>query len=75
MTIASEKYVGIDVAKDKLDVAVLGQKAVSQSVNTKRGIASLVGQMRKKAWLSQNQGWTTRWAQCLVHVCVISDPL
>lgn len=47
MTITSEKYVGIDVAKDKLDVAVLGQKAVNQSVNTKRGIASLVGQMQE----------------------------
>jgi len=37
MTITVEDYVGIDVAKDKLDVAVLGEKATSEATNTKRG--------------------------------------
>ena len=45
MTITSEEYVGIDVAKDKLDVAVLGQKATSETLNTKRGITALVKKM------------------------------
>lgn len=40
-------FVGIDVSKDKLDVAVLGRKTVTQTANTKRGIAGLVRQMRK----------------------------
>lgn len=45
MTITSEEYVGIDVAKDKLDVAVLGQKATSEVCNTKKGIIALVKKM------------------------------
>ncbi len=47
MTISSEHcvYVGIDVAKDKLDVAVLGQKTTSEADNTKRGITALVKKM------------------------------
>jgi len=47
MTIISERYayVGIDVAKDKLDVAVLGQKAISEAFNTQKGITSLVKKM------------------------------
>jgi transposase len=47
MTIISEGYVGIDVSKDKLDVAVLGQKTVTQTANTKKGIAKLVREMRE----------------------------
>jgi len=47
MTITSENYVGIDVSKDKLDVAVLGEKTVTQVANTKRGITSLVKHMQK----------------------------
>lgn len=39
MTITTEDYVGIDVAKDKLDVAVLGQRATSEASNTKKGMA------------------------------------
>jgi transposase len=35
-------FVGIDVAKDKLDVAVLGRKPIETFANTKRGIANLV---------------------------------
>ena len=45
MTITLEEYVGIDVAKDKLDVAVLGQKTTSEAFNTKRGITALVEKM------------------------------
>jgi len=45
MTITSEEYVGIDVAKDKLDLAVLGQKATSEVFNTKRGITAVVKKM------------------------------
>jgi transposase len=40
-----EHYVGIDVSKDKLDLAVLGQKAIIQVANTKKGIAGLVKRM------------------------------
>jgi len=45
MTITLEEYVGIDVAKDKLDMAVLGQKATSEVFNTKRGITAVVKKM------------------------------
>jgi len=45
MTITSDEYVGIDVAKDKLDIAVLGQKTTSAAFNTKKGIAGLVKKM------------------------------
>lgn len=47
MTTTSEKYVGIDVSKDKLDVAVLEEKAIVQIANTKRGFAKLIKQMGK----------------------------
>lgn len=45
MTIVSEKYVGIDVSKDKLDVAIWGEKRCLQIANSKRGIVKLVKQM------------------------------
>lgn len=45
MAIPSETYVGIDVSKDKLDVAILGQTTTSQALNTKRGIVGLVKRM------------------------------
>ncbi len=45
MTNILEGYVGIDVAKDMLDVAVLGQKATSEAFNTKKGITALVKKM------------------------------
>jgi len=45
MTITLEEIVGIDVAKDKLDVAVLGQKATTEAFNTPKGIISLVKKM------------------------------
>lgn len=45
MTITSEVYVGIDVAKDKLDVATWGEKGCPELSNSKRGIAKLVKQM------------------------------
>jgi transposase len=45
MTITLEKYVGIDVAKDKLDLAVLGEKTSREATNTKKGISALVKKM------------------------------
>ena len=47
MTNDSESYVGIDISKDKLDVAVLGQKKVTQASNMKKGIAKLVKEMHE----------------------------
>lgn len=47
MTTISESYVGIDVSKDKLDVAVVGQKKVAQVSNTKKGIAKWVKEILK----------------------------
>lgn len=48
MTTSSEAYVGIDVSKDKLDIAVLGEKRVWQVDNTQKGITTLVEQLQ--AW-------------------------
>jgi transposase len=49
MTTSSGKFVGIDVAKDKLDIAVLGEKKESQVTNEEKGITSLVKKMQKLA--------------------------
>jgi transposase len=46
MATSSEIYAGIDVSKDRLDVAVLGEKQVWQMENTKVGIQKLVHQMQ-----------------------------
>ena len=40
-----EPFVGIDVAKDWFDVAVLEEKHTVKFANTKRGIAELVKRM------------------------------
>ena len=45
MTISAEKYMGIDVSKDKLDVAMWGEKNCLEVANSKKGIAKLVKQM------------------------------
>lgn len=45
MTISTEKYIGIDVSKDKLDIAIWGEKNCLVFPNRKRGIAKLVKQM------------------------------
>src|SRR5688572_29412933 len=45
MATSSETYVGIDVSKDRLDVAVLEKEGVWQVDNTPNGIAKLVQQM------------------------------
>jgi transposase len=45
MATSSGTYVGIDVSKDRLDVAVLGEKQEQQVSNSKDGIAQLVDQM------------------------------
>jgi transposase len=46
MTITSQIYVGIDVSKDRLDVAVLGKQGIEPFANTKKGITKLVQHMR-----------------------------
>ena len=42
---ATSSYVGIDVSKDKLDVAMLGEERTWQMDNTPDGIAQLVQQL------------------------------
>jgi len=42
MTTSSGKFVGIDVAKEQLDIAVLGEKKASQVGNDEVGIAKLI---------------------------------
>ena len=41
-----ETYVGVDVSKDRLDIAVLDQKQIVQVANTKKGIAAFTRRMR-----------------------------
>jgi transposase len=45
MATSSGTYVGIDVSKDRLDIAVLGKKQAKQVSNTQGGIAQLVKEM------------------------------
>ena len=47
MTTSSETYVGIDVSKDRLDVAVLGEKQEKQVCNSQAGIKELVQWMQE----------------------------
>jgi transposase len=47
MTITSQVYVGIDVSKDTLDIAVLDKKSIVQFANTKHGIAKLVRHLKQ----------------------------
>ena len=42
-----EHFVGIDVSKDKLDVARLGRKPIESFASTKRGMAKLVQCMKQ----------------------------
>ena len=44
---ATSSYVGIDVSKDRLDVAVLGEERVWQVANTRDGITRLVERMQE----------------------------
>jgi transposase len=44
---ATSSYVGIDVSKDRLDVAVLGERQEKQVNNTQKGIAELVQWMQE----------------------------
>ncbi len=46
MTTSSGKFVGIDVAKEKLDIAVLGDKKASQVGNDETGITKLIKKMK-----------------------------
>ncbi len=47
MTTSSGKFVGIDVAKEKLDMAVLGEKDASQVANDEKGIVQLIEEMKR----------------------------
>src|SRR5215211_7141251 len=47
MATSSGCYAGIDVSKDRLDVAVLGEKQEKQVANTPRGVAQLVEWMQE----------------------------
>src|SRR5829696_8252175 len=47
MATSSETYVGIDVSKDRLDVAILGQKQLEQVCNSPVGIKELVQWMQE----------------------------
>ena len=47
MATSSGKYVGVDVSKDRLDVAVLGERPEKQMSNTQKGIAALVQWMQE----------------------------
>lgn len=46
MTTSSGKFVGIDVAKDKLDIAVLGEQKASTVGNDEKGITKLIKKMQ-----------------------------
>jgi transposase len=46
MTTSSEVYVGIDISKDRLDIAVLEEKNITQVANTKKGIAEITKRMK-----------------------------
>ena len=47
MTTEVQTYVGIDVSKDKLDVAVWGETTITQVANTPKGIASLIQYLQR----------------------------
>ena len=47
MTTKTEAYVGIDVSKDRLDLAVLEEKRIAQHANTAGGIKALVEEMKE----------------------------
>lgn len=49
MATSSGRYVGIDVSKEQLDVAVLGESQTSQAENRAAGIMKLVEQMQVMA--------------------------
>jgi len=46
MATSSGRYIGVDVSKDQLDVAELGEEETSQVSNTMEGIAELVEQLQ-----------------------------
>lgn len=46
MATSSGKFVGIDVSKDRLDIAVLGETKASQTGNDEKGIAGLIRDMK-----------------------------
>jgi transposase len=48
MATSSAIYVGIDVSKDSLDVAVLGERRSRQVRNNRKGIGTLAAELRKR---------------------------
>ncbi|MBL8050798.1 MAG: IS110 family transposase [Anaerolineales bacterium] len=46
MATSNGKFVGIDVAKEKLDIALLGESKAKQEKNNEEGIARIVEQMK-----------------------------
>jgi transposase len=72
---ATSSYVGIDVSKDRLDVAVLGEKQEKQVSNTKDGITQLVKQMvdlQPELIVAEATGDTNvmSWMRCFMLGCV-----
>jgi len=47
MTTRNRKFVGIDVAKEKLDIAVFGEAKASQVTNDEKGIGKLIQEMKR----------------------------
>lgn len=43
----SRRFIGIDVAKEKLDLAVLGERRVSQVSNDEKGITEIIEEMKR----------------------------
>jgi transposase len=66
---ATSSYVGIDVSKDRLDVAMLGEERVWQVNNTQEGITNLVEHMQRlcpelivvEATGGYQRGWRWHW--------------
>ena len=46
MTTSSEMYVGVDISKERLDLAVCGEKNTTQVAHTNKGIVQIAKQMR-----------------------------
>ena len=63
MATSSEPYVGIDVSKDRLDIAVLGERQEQQMSNTQQGIAEVVQWMKELQPEATSELW---WRPCFM---------
>ena len=72
MTTSSRMYVGIDVSKDRLDIAVLGEERVWQVENTQEGINEVVQWMLdlqpELIVVEATGGYQRRVVEALFHV-------